>query len=291
MTDGPKKLDIYVTSKCNMSCDFCRRQKGVVNMDAEDFTAELANHVLNMYPTIQGACVAGFGEPLMSPGLPELLETLLARKVYVGLITNGTLINDRASEIKWSRLGYVNVSVNSAFPPDAVTDGISALRASGANVSVSFVVDAMRWRHILSYLGLASRLGVKDVSIVNLLPHHDTTDVQQNNMFWEQVIKMSNAEYALALPTFKAEAAKLGLRVNHWPVLMSRRYCQWLCRSPWENIGVDGSGNMSVCNRVLAPQPGRNVFMDTWEVVAAELRSGITGQTSEMCKMCFGSCL
>ena len=61
----PQDVNIYQTVKCNFKCTHCMREyKDFSNIP--DVTPKIVSNTLNMFPTIRSACIAGFGEPLIS---------------------------------------------------------------------------------------------------------------------------------------------------------------------------------------------------------------------------------
>jgi sulfatase maturation enzyme AslB (radical SAM superfamily) len=306
---GPMRLDLHATPFCNLKCQFCRRQLGD-GVDPYHFTPQMARRVLECFPTLTSACVAGFGEPLLVPELEVTMSILLDAGLYVSLITNGVDVESRYQAIPWGRLGYINVSMNAVDAdrhavvtgcPGAfgrIVEGFDHLISDGHNAGMSFVVDQESWREIPKYLEFASERGARFVSLVNILPHHNTNDEAQNEVFWTKVLTVDNLEYAEAVPGLQQLARSLGLDVNAWPVPIDRSCCPRRCRSPFDAIGVGGSGHLSGCNRVDAPGAkygGIGSGPSVWKTSGGlrGLRRALSGDGSlpNRCTMCFGNWL
>ena len=319
---GPTGLNLYVTSKCNSNCSFCARQKGLVPT-APDVTAEGIKLLFQDYPTIRSVCVAGFGEPLMSENLPSILSCLKEAKKFVGLITNGLLLQERAIELSYYGLGSLSVSVNAGSSEmyenltgvkngfRKVLGGISAFsKVKGkCRLALSAVVtnDPRSVPSIERLLNFAPQLDVDEVHLLNLLPH-DASDFDEFNRL--HLSSTRPGDKAIVDQLRRHPNAKI---VSVWPTLVGTpAECPWLCRSPWVSMGVDGSFNITGCQRIDGPKLANGKFFsrapypDTWHnshFLDLRLRLGgdpplrlgknwsITagGPKREQCERCFGN--
>ncbi|MHC1588981.1 MAG: GTP 3',8-cyclase MoaA [Methermicoccaceae archaeon] len=103
-------LRVALTSRCNLSCIYCHREGH-----------EGSGYTMSTDEVVR-ACATGFslgirrlkltgGEPLMRDDLPEILSELPPFE-DVSLTTNGTLLSQRAAELKEAGLHRVNVSLD-----------------------------------------------------------------------------------------------------------------------------------------------------------------------------------
>ena len=246
---GPTTLNVYLTRRCTSRCVWCTG-RGQVQTE-KDISVELVEKTLSMFPTIQGVCLAGLGEPLLFNELPEMLEMCLSRGLFVGLITNGHMITDWDGLIDFTRFGYVNVSVNSIDPEEYravcgvdrlgdVIKGIEYLVAYNANVQTSFVTSASNIDKAQGWIDWSRALGVKTVVVHNMLPGLH----QSRESFMTNVLTEAHRGVVAAL-----NGSGITL---HRPVLVGSdgALCPATCRSPFDTIGVDGLGNVTGCHRV-----------------------------------------
>jgi MoaA/NifB/PqqE/SkfB family radical SAM enzyme len=309
LVPDPIRLDVYTTGACNMRCDFCRRQQHGVHRARHNFSAAMAQKVLNIYPSIQSACVAGFGEPLTAPELPQLLNFLISKSKYTSLITNGLAISDKLGVIPWAKLGYVNVSLNEIEAkahenrcgvPGAFQKAVSGTQqilSRGANAGFSFVISAQNWKRIPHFLRFSKAQGAKFVSMMNVLPHHSFKDKSAVKAFRQSVITNATKDYAKQLPQFKKLAGELNLDVNAWPVPITPGSCPKKCRSPWLALGVDGDGYISGCCRVTPPSKANGMGIARGHEIWREsryllnLRRSLAGADApqQACSLCFGN--
>lgn len=302
----PSEAVLYTTSKCNGRCSFCLRQLEGYK-PVPDITVEVVEKVLDAFPRIASACVAGFGEPLMLDELPELLRFLDRRNVYSGVITNGLDLDDLFDEIPWESTGHVTVSLNAAdgvehfeaFGVQAWEDvqaGIIGLQSIGKPVILSFVISRKNFRKMEDYLFTARDLGVNAVVFVNTLPHGNLHDPGYLERFRSEVILSTDRDALEEIERCRAEARRMGVNVGVWPVPVDLERCPKLCRSPFTRIGVDGNGDITGCIRIIPPAPGQGNISEgplVWAMSKhlEELRAGLDG-SGEMrveCSCCFGN--
>lgn len=94
------------TNRCNLSCSFCScgdRDK-TKEMDIDKaFKVIVKLKKLGM----EAVTITGGGEPLLHPQIVEMIHYFYNRKVKIGLVTNGTLLEEKSSILKyltWCRI-------------------------------------------------------------------------------------------------------------------------------------------------------------------------------------------
>ena len=293
MGNLPKDLNLYQTSKCNFNCVFCRRlSEGVP--EAPDVTSTLVEKIFKKFP-ISSCCIAGFGEPLMSKGVFDVVSTLNKKGVNPSIITNGSLIVDRFSEIKKANLLYVNVSLNTAVPgkhkgitgtdtEEAVLAGIYKLVSLDRfPVFISMVVLKNNYEDIPAFLERVYSLGAFRTLLLNSLPYNEEAE--------KKIITEDDIEIIWQIDEFIA-FYKGRMAVSRPRYLKaSPDHC---CDSPWKAIGVDGNGSITGCRRVHGPhiKHGSIEDKDIWDNrYISELRLGVAGKGTyaKYCNRCFGN--
>lgn len=93
----PHIVDIELTNACNERCAFClrdwmRREVGV--MDPSTFRRLVDEVTTYDLPRWGKVVLAGFGEPTLHPGFPELLGYAAARSLPLRVHTNGTRLSE-----------------------------------------------------------------------------------------------------------------------------------------------------------------------------------------------------
>ncbi len=112
-----RPFDIYLetTTKCNLTCIMCSRQK--YYGPGKHMEGPILERVqAEIVPYAQNLCISSFGEPLLYPDIGRLLE--VARRfprLELGMFTNLLLVDeDWARKLVDSRVAYLKVSIDGA---------------------------------------------------------------------------------------------------------------------------------------------------------------------------------
>jgi cyclic pyranopterin phosphate synthase len=138
-------LRVSVTDRCNLRCFYCLPRDCGVRWRADQLDlGEIAAVVRVAVGLGIGKIRITGGEPLVRPGVVELVRTLGALPAItdLSLSTNGTLLAAHAGALKAAGLTRVNVSLDSLRPSvfravsgrddlERVVAGIAAARAAG----------------------------------------------------------------------------------------------------------------------------------------------------------------
>ncbi len=140
-------LRLAVTERCNLRCSYCRPPYGSPAPESpaetsdEDILSLLS--AIDEVRTIRKLRLTG-GEPLVRPGLPELIRKIrrILPAAELGLTTNGTLLSRCASRLRTAGLASINISLDTVAPASftaltgggelgSVLEGITAARDAG----------------------------------------------------------------------------------------------------------------------------------------------------------------
>jgi len=105
----PIHVQICPTNRCNLDCPFCSCAR---RNEQEELKLEELKEIVDICLALgtQAITLAGGGEPLLHPDINEFLEYCSERKIPVGLVTNGNLLErlkQKASKaIRWCRISY-----------------------------------------------------------------------------------------------------------------------------------------------------------------------------------------
>lgn len=106
-----KKIYVEISNVCNLACSFCPpMERAPTIMSVEAFRQVCQS----ISPYTQYIYMHLMGEPLLHPHLKALMEIAHEEGLYVQLTTNGTLIQDKTTELlQQPALRQVNVSLSS----------------------------------------------------------------------------------------------------------------------------------------------------------------------------------
>lgn len=304
---APQELTVYQTNACNLRCSWCSRQHGLQEPFGECDGATI-DAICDRWPSLRNACIAGFGEPLASGSIWDVVAALERRKMGFSLITNGTVLRRELPRLTQHRWLSVSVSINApdraayervtgvdAF--DEVFRGVEEGKRAGLPMRLSAVCSRASLDDVPALCELAARLAVP-LDLHNLLPHGvDQVGDPAWNHHWGQVLRSDDAGLVARLDTLKALPAARA--VARWPVLVGPpESCPRRCQSPWMSLGVDSQQNLTVCRRVKAPvqfgaRPAVHGGADQWigsDPIRALRRAMLTGdELPAVCRSCFGN--
>ena len=110
----PKILYIETTNRCNLRCKGCILFRGNWEPDRDISLAELIR-ITDQLPDLEQAYLHGIGEPLLNKELPEMIQHLKRRKVYVLFNSNGILLNRRhQQDLITAGLDELRISLDAA---------------------------------------------------------------------------------------------------------------------------------------------------------------------------------
>lgn len=301
---GPREITLYLTDRCNFRCVFgdtpCKRESEDGVPKEGDLTPSFLRTILQTYPSLRSCCIAGFGEPLLHPDLPALIQVLAEHKMFIGIISNGSLVSKKIDLLTTMPIGYLSVSLNAATAEEhqamsrtktweKVLDGLRIMAKSKVRTGVSFVVTNHNTHRIPDFLALCKDIGVQFVHLHNVLPHDGVKNLNfLNDVLTPQSTKaLADIERAKNCP-----GAEL---VEVWPQVVDlKKGPPGACMSPFVSIGIDGKGNVSGCRRVDPPEQSfGGCFGNAWRNPHyTTLISQITGDREDdhpACKGCFGN--
>lgn len=168
MRSFPTTIDIALTGRCNLRCRHCNTADTWA-LDGELSFEEIVN-VLDELKREKVFFLNLFGgEPFFHPGIHDILTVLNDYPMNITVLTNGTLIDEKAVEslAKMKFLGAVQVSVDG--PSAEVHDwqrgegsfekaiaGVKLLKKNGLPVKIKAVIN----RHNYPYIGKMAEMAV-----------------------------------------------------------------------------------------------------------------------------------
>ena len=110
----PVCLYLETTNRCNLPCTTCPRTFEQLEPEA-DMSWDLFTRIVNQFEGIKRVVLHGVGEPMLVKDLPDRIEFLKRRGIYVLFNTNGTLLNAANGERLLSTgLDELRVSLDAA---------------------------------------------------------------------------------------------------------------------------------------------------------------------------------
>ena len=208
--------------RCNLTCKHCYSISADKNFSGELSTHEVFEVMDDLKAFHVPVLILSGGEPLLRPDIFEIARRAKAMGFYVGLSSNGTLVNEaNVAEIAATGFDYVGISLDGlrathdkfrrkegAF--DAALNGIRLCRDAGAKVGMRFTLTQDNAQDLPALLDLmqAERIDKFYLSHLNYAgrgnknrkddAHFKTTRIALDLLFdrcWRQVQAGQPKEY------------------------------------------------------------------------------------------------
>jgi MoaA/NifB/PqqE/SkfB family radical SAM enzyme len=182
----PGLVQIEVTSRCDLFCRTCTRQKlpGYGDLSYEDFA-----RVLAMLGPVERLWLSGQGEPLLHPDLPRMVHLCRERGIRGTVLhTNGMhlegLVLDQLAD---SGLGELRISIDGGVAAEVehLRDGVDLnrvlrnvaafARRSSTPVAFYSILNRMNCASIPQIPVLAAKHGVRRVYVTETVPFRDAS--------------------------------------------------------------------------------------------------------------------
>lgn len=204
---NPRMALLYVVYGCNFACKGClcnafNTEK--VYMDLEKFkdvTLQLKKH------GVKSIEFCGGGEPLLHPDIKKMILWLSDElHMSLGLMTNGSLLNEHLDYLLATRTDYVRVSLydnsyESVLKKVRKLIEVKEAAAGNAVIGVKFLVDRDNSEHILSRIKEVSDIpGINHISVKAMRGESEIVDYsslekQINDLHNEKIVAHLEKSY------------------------------------------------------------------------------------------------
>jgi MoaA/NifB/PqqE/SkfB family radical SAM enzyme len=231
---APITITVDPTNICNFNCAWCNAEyirkhrkrslsEKTMNALADFLPFWGANS--NVYePGVKSICVAGGGEPLLNPSTPNFIERVTYNGIEVGIVTNGSHIDDGIDAL--SRCTWVGVSVDAGRPEtldklkglnpklksfDRIVNNISilvdyskrhqtrlSLSRPGYGVSFKYLLYKDNIGEIFEATKIAKEIGCKNIHFRPAGTPWDKIGTDAEIVFTPEDIQLFNEQMALA---------------------------------------------------------------------------------------------
>jgi len=229
----PSSLSFNLTSRCNLKCKFCwqYRENGIfkninlTSLKEELKIQDLKKIISEVRGSLRNITLWG-GEPMLHPDFIEFATYIKELRIYLNIITNGTLLKKFAKPLVEMQVNNLVVSVDG--PPQlhdeirkmkgsyqGIIEGIEAIKdlkyTSGKNlptIEINFTISDLNFARIIETITLLEELSINSITISHLW--WTDKNIYDKN---EEVFK---TEFNSASPYFKAfiqETSKIDLKI------------------------------------------------------------------------------
>lgn len=226
----PTRVFIEPTNRCNMQCTYCIRdnmKRSFASLELDDFKRALEGVPKGAY-----IIMTGNGEPMLNPKTPEMISFARENGFLVGIITNGSRLNERhARRLIEAKPNRVQFSLDSIYK-----DTFNSLKGGGKG-SCSFesiysnVLDFIRMEKCEYQHGIF-------ITVASVLTPSAIEDSEPTKAFWAELPIDNYYEGPLLSMQSDADLAKKICEEDEpWRV----------CANPWTSLKVNADGTVNPC--------------------------------------------
>jgi|GEM_PF-3371471 len=280
---------LYVTRKCNLSCEYCFFK----DSSKKDLALDEICRVLDRMRSFGiGFLAFHGGEPTIRKDFPEIVKHAHKLGFFTYLNTNGTMLSDDYIErIGQAGIDVVNLSVDSIqdFSPSlkdmahsqaALERLIEARGRYKFEITANFVLNNQNIGILEETLGYLDKLGIP--LSIGFIVRHPTCESQPDALFF------NTAEEKARL--FAMLDRILELRRQGSNIIEPEAYfrdlkkfvegrLEWECLAGKDSIGIDTLGELKFCGTL----PSENISID-------DLKTGSLRELHKLRKDKYGDC-
>src|SRR5262249_44808486 len=121
----PIVAHIIPIRRCNLSCAYCNEYDKVSEPVP---TEEMLKRIDQLAALGTTAITISGGEPLLHPGLDEIIRRIRSHGILATLITNGYLLtSERIGLLNQAGLDYLQISIDNVIPDDVSKKSLKVL--------------------------------------------------------------------------------------------------------------------------------------------------------------------
>ncbi len=262
MISSPKHVDIAITGKCNLACQYCFFADEMVALN--DLPTE---RWLSFFDElgrlgVMTVCLTG-GEAFTRPDLFELVDGIIANRMRYSFLSNGTLITEDvlkkfAVGKRRQRLDSIQVSVDgsSAEVHDRsrpksfkrALSGLKLLKEAGFPVTVRVTVN----RHNVDDLENVARLLLEDVGLPSFSTNEayacGATDRSEGNV----ILTPEQREKAMQVLSALSEKYNQRIQSQAGPLILAKELRRMDEMLSCGQDSLAGRGTLSACGGVFS---------------------------------------
>jgi MoaA/NifB/PqqE/SkfB family radical SAM enzyme len=230
-TKHPIDVHLIPMRRCNLSCAYCNEYDDYSKPVPLPQLDQRIKRLADLGTTI--VTISG-GEPLLHPGLDDVVRAIRYRGMIAGLITNGYLLTpDRIKRLNSAGLDHLQISIDNVVPDSVSKKSLKVLDQKLRNlaehaifhVNINSVLgsavrnpeDAITVARRARELGFTTTVGIIHDHSGQLMPLSN-----QQQAIFDEIQKMSRRSYSRFYQRFQRNIAR-GIE-NEWRCRAGSRY-------------------------------------------------------------------
>jgi MoaA/NifB/PqqE/SkfB family radical SAM enzyme len=266
------QVQFEVTNRCNLRCSICSRSLGRALPPPRDVSIEDFKEALDRLSgtfAIREINTQGLGEPLLCPGIGDLLTYAKSRGLKVWLVSNGTLLHgEMARTMVSSKIDKIRISIDTIDEElystikqgsslEKVLKNIETINAlkkqlmtESPSIALNTVVLRNTLRDLENLIVTASKLAISEITLIPLVCFSKGLATRENQ------VDFHGTEFKEHYQLLKKKSSELGIELNLGISMETRetRYCHY-------GIFIDVEGFVHPCCNIAGKHFG-NIYRE-----------------------------
>jgi len=275
----PKRLYIYLTSKCNLRCFICLRTYN--NYIGKDIKFDDLRKIERAIKYAKIINLTGWGEATIYPKFKQTLEHIYSinpNKNLIEIITNGTCLSKEIASLLNGHLYSLTISLNAATEETYNRDMKNGNFIKTINnikifmnslndnekdkINLHFVAHTENFKEIPQFINLAHELNISSVTVGQYLVCHDehkkfslfNIKQEYNNIILQSEKQAKDLNVFLGAQKFSNQSD-------------IKDFTSQFCFYPFSECIVHPNGNIKVCCYSGSDDNMGNTFETTFETI------------------------
>ncbi len=261
---NPAIIQIEATSKCNLRCPQCSNSRE--NYSGQHLTLSEFGTILDRLPfSFNLVILSGIGEPLLSPDLFPVIDSLAEKHIMCCFYTNGTLLTPQKCEAILQRHNVVSLAISC----DGAEKKTFENSRVGANfetwlqfvryfltrvkeqrpdllVSVNTLITKQNLDQLEDIIRLVAELGFDSIHFLDPIP---VDAIAAANI--PSKIELSSIDFGNLSELGSSLGLKVSWKIRRDPVPPK---AVPICLQPWEYIFIRTNGDIQPCCSVFGTE-------------------------------------
>jgi SynChlorMet cassette radical SAM/SPASM protein ScmE len=283
LISSPKKVDIMITNRCNLSCNYCSYNDKSIRSGTDLSTAEWQSFFAELEDWKVMSVILTGGEPFARNDILALIDSVVVHQLRFYIFSNGTFITkDIVNYLVGSkRFDGILISLDgsNADVQDQISgkgafrlalQGLNYLLEFGAPVAVRITVVRRNVADVINNCNMLMGLGVKSIEVVEAYPfgggkkNYDQiklTEIQHQRLE-DEIVEFDKINPGILMDSGPLKAHRirqtaLDSIVGGMPPALSETGYLSGCRCSYRNLTVTHDGYFIPCMYLSGFKLGR----------------------------------
>ena len=254
-------LQWHILHRCNLHCTHCYQDENAAELKFSELEMLFKQYMdfCEEYRFRGHINITG-GEPLLSDDLFPLMTLCESRGVTFGLLTNGTLLDEKTAGhlAEYKNLSFVQVSIDGTREThdsirgsgnfDRAMTGLRNLRKDGIQTMASFTCHKRNYRELGDVIKLMRKNRVDRFWTDRLIPFGSNTEDILSNEEFKEMLRVLTKEHFRKTPFHRTD-----VHLNRAMQFLEGGDCYYRCAAGMTLLTLLADGTLLPCRRLPVP--------------------------------------